>query len=87
MKRHSGLVRHRHWLAYGLDHGVAMWMPYRVQRIIVHLWNTITCQAMGHDALTQHDMHGPVVCVSCMRAVPDPGDAVIRIWDLDWGSE
>jgi hypothetical protein len=84
--KHDGLVLHGHWLAYGMDHGFGMWIPYRIQRLIVHAWNRVACILIGHDTLTQDHEGGPCTCISCLRVVPDPGPDgdVLRDWTIPW---
>ena len=83
-ERRMGLVRHGHWLAYGLEHGVGMWLPYAVQRRIVHTWNVISCATFGHGPLFQDEEGGAIVCCNCIRSVNDPGEGVIRTWQFDF---
>jgi hypothetical protein len=82
-ERRMGLVRHGHWLAYGLDQGVAMWLPRPVQRAVVTLWNRVSCSLMGHGPVIQDEPDGPVVCCQCCRSVSDSDD-VIRMWQISW---
>jgi hypothetical protein len=84
VSRRNGIVRSRHWLYWGLDHGFGMRIPHPIQRAIVTVWNHVSCSLMGHDTLTQDDQAGAVSCVSCLRAVRDPGSGVLRLWDMDW---
>lgn len=81
--RRVGLVRYRHWLAFGFDHGFGTWLPDPVKRAAVATWNHISCSLLGHAALTQQERDGRVGCVSCLRSVPDPGKGVIRLWETD----
>lgn len=83
-KRRMGLVRHGHALLYGWDHGFGMWLPYPIQRLIVGAWNRVTCSTLGHGTLVQEEQGGRVGCTNCCRAVRDPGDGVLRVWEFDF---
>ena len=80
--RRVGLVRYRHWLAFGFDHGFGTWLPDPVKRATVASWNHVACSLLGHDTLVQWDRGGSVDCVSCLRSIRDPGEGVVRVWEL-----
>jgi hypothetical protein len=87
MKNRFGIIRYGHWLGYGFDHGFGRWLPYTAQRPLVHLWNAVSCALLGHGHLFQDEPDGPVECSQCCRLVDDPGDGVIRCWEIWEGTD
>ena len=79
----TGLVRDRHHLAYGVDHGVGLWAPGWSKRVIVTTWNWIACLLLGHDLLIQEEPNGPAHCVSCCRDLRVTNEPVLRVWEDD----
>lgn len=72
----EGIVRHEHWLAYGYKHGHFMWMPYYGKKIIVSIWNALSCTLFGHGHTVQEKPDGPTTCTECLRKVPHSSDTI-----------
>jgi hypothetical protein len=58
--RECGLVLSKHdhgpKFVYGHKFGFGKgWLPYRIQRLIVHNWNWLACQIWDHDWLPDFD--------------------------------
>lgn len=70
-----GLVRIGHHLAYGSKHGFGVgWLPFRVQRVIVFVWNHITCFLLGHDVYGPWIIEGirrDKFCSACCKEWPE----------------
>jgi hypothetical protein len=45
-----GVVRHRRWLAWGVNHGL-MIRPHWVGVVVVDIWNWLSCHVGGHEWL------------------------------------
>lgn len=55
-------------LAYRYNGGFGYkWLPYRVQRFIVGLWNPVVCHFQGHDYLDEKALGigTKMTCVQC----------------------
>lgn len=57
----SGLAFHQHKLVYAWHAGRLGWLPYRYQKVIVHLWNPLACRIWGHDWIPDFDETGPPI--------------------------
>jgi hypothetical protein len=72
----SGLVRIGHSLGYGWGHGSLRWLPKWAQRIIVRVWNNVTCEIFGHHILDYRKFEDAefrlkeperIVCTMCCK--------------------
>lgn len=86
-ERRVGIVASRGgWLTYGCGHGHLMWLPYRLQALIVYPWNALVCLVRGHDTClvasgkyvdrwkTDYDYPEPR-CPQCGAWLGKPGDS------------
>ena len=49
MKMGLVLSKKNHALLYGYRRGFGQWIPHRMKRVIVDLWNPIACHLWGHE--------------------------------------
>jgi hypothetical protein len=77
----TGLVRTKHHLNYGVNHGVGLWWPEWAKDVVVTVWNLVACVLAGHGYLVQKEREGPISCTECcQQVVPSSDDQVIRCW-------